>query len=218
VKKIYFFIILTLYFSLIVCGVVEKLANRDPIITSVTANPSQIKIQDTTILKVEAEDPDGDILAYRWESPSGGRFVSYTGEEVQWIAPTSSGRFKIEVQVTDENGGKANGDVEVEVKGDESPIVTIIQPVENEIIPGLGFYTIKVDVYFMWPIERVDFFIDGDSLFSDRTEPYEWLHWDVTTLSGPKVVMVKAYPTDRLFKYGVDSVQVTIEGAVPIPK
>jgi len=216
-KKLYLLITIS-YLILLTCGVVEKLANRDPIIKNVTANPSQISVNDTTTLSVEAEDPDDDILAFRWESNTEGQFISNTGEEVQWIAPSYSGRFQIKVKVTDENGGKATGEVYVNVKGDESPIVTITQPVENEIIPGLGRYTIKVDVTFSWQIERVDFFIDRDSLHSDYTSPYEWSEWDVTSLSGEKVILAKAYEAGNLFNYGEDSVHVTIEGTVPIPK
>lgn len=217
-KKHFYVIISVSCLSLLVCGVVEKLANRDPIIKSVTANPSQISVNDTTTLKVEAEDPDGDILSYRWESNSNGQFITNIGEEVTWVAPSYSGQFQIRVKVTDENDGKTNGDVTVTVTGDESPIVTITQPVENEIIPGLGRYTIKVDVSYNLRIGRVDFYVDGDSLHSDLTIPYEWADWDVTSLSGPKVIMAKAYDESNLSNFGVDSVHVTIEGTVPIPK
>ncbi len=217
-KTHWYIIISVSCLSLLVCGVVEKLANRDPIIKSVTANPSQISVNDTTTLNVEAEDPDGDILAFLWNSNSKGQFITNTGEQVQWIAPSYSERFQIKVQVTDENGGTATGDVFVNVRGDESPIVTITQPVENEIIPGLGRYTIKVSVNFNWQIERVDFFVNRDLVHSDYTSSYEFTEWDVTTLSGPKVIVAKAYETGNLFNYGIDSVHVIIEGTVPIPK
>lgn len=200
------------------CEAVEKLVNKDPLIKSVTAIPSEISVNDTTTLTVIAEDPDGDILAFRWQSNGVGQFISDAGEEVRWIAPNFSGRFPIEVQVTDENGGKATDDVSVDVIGDESPIVTITQPVENEIIPGLGNYTIKVEVSFIRQIERVDLFIDNDSVHSDFTSPYEWNEWNVTALSGMKTVMVKAYDKRNLSNFGIDSVHVTIEGIVPIPK
>ena len=217
-KKLWIIIPLIAWLYLCVCGVVEKLANRDPIIKSVIAEPDQIGIQDTTTLKVAAEDPDDDILAYQWESPTGGQFVSNFGEVVQWIAPDFSGNFVIKIKVTDENGGKATGTVEVRVKGDESPIVTITQPVENEIITGLGIYTVKVNVDFKWSIERVDFFINQDSVYSDRTKPYQWAGWDVTALSGPMTVSARAYEAGDPTNYGTDSVHVTIEGTVPIPK
>ncbi len=204
--------------SLLACDAMEKLVNRDPLITSVTANPNEIGVNDTTSLKAQAEDPDNDILAYRWESNSIGQFITNTTDTVRWIAPSYAGRFQIKVKVTDENGGTANGEVYVNVRDDASPIVTITQPAENEIIKGLGKYTIKADVSFIWQIERVDFFVDGDSVHTDYSSPYEWLEWDVTSLSGRKTIMAKAYDEKNRSNWGVDSVHVTIEGIVPIPK
>ena len=217
-KKIGLIGFLMFCFSLLACEAVEKLVNRDPLIIKVLANPNEIGVNDTTSLMVQAEDPDNDILAYSWDSKSVGQFINNTTETVRWIAPAYSGRFQIKVKVTDENGGKANGEVFVNVRDDASPIVTITQPVENEIIQGLGKYTIKVEVSFTWQIKRVDFFIDGDSVQSNNSSPYEWTEWDVTSLSGRKTIMAKAYDEKNLSNFGVDSVHVTIEGTVPIPK
>jgi hypothetical protein len=218
VKQAWLICLLIFSFSLFVCQAVEKLINRDPLIKSVTANPYEISVNDTTNLKVEAEDPDNDILTYRWDSNSVGQFVTNTTDTVRWIAPSYPGRFQIKIKVTDENGGKANGDVFVNVRDDASPIVTITQPGENEIIPGLGKYSIKVDVSFIWQIKRVDFFIDGDSVYSDYSSPYQWTEWDVTALSGRRTIMAKAYDEKNVSNFGIDSVHVTIEGIVPIPK
>jgi hypothetical protein len=218
VKQTWLICFLILSFSLMVCQAVEKLINRDPLIKSVTANPYEISVNDTTNLKVEAEDPDNDILTYRWDSNSVGQFITNTTDTVRWIAPSYPGRFQIKIKVTDENGGKANGDVFVNVRDDANPIVTITQPLENEIISGLGKHTIKVDVSFIWQIKRVDFFIDGDSVHSDFSSPYEWTEWDVTSLSGRKTILAKAYDEKNISNFGVDSVHVTIEGIVPIPK
>lgn len=217
-KRIGLIGLLIICFSLLACEAVEKLVNRDPLILNVLANPDEIGVNDTTSLMVQAEDPDNDILAYRWESNAVGQFINNTTDTVRWIAPAYSGRFQIKVKVTDENGGKANGEVFVNVRDDASPIVTITQPVENEIIQGLGKYTIKVEVSFTWQIRRVDFFIDGDSTHSDYSSPYEWTEWDVTSLSGRKTIMAKAYDEKNLSNFGIDSVHVTIEGIVPIPK
>jgi len=219
VKKYYSIMILIPCLLFIFCGVVEQLTNRDPIIKSVTASPNKIGVNDTTLLKVVAEDPDDDILEFRWDSSSKGQFISNIGAEVRWIAPSYSGQFRIKVQVTDENGGKASGEAIVNVREEnDSPIVTITIPVENEVIPGLGNYGISVSVAFIWQIEQVDFFIDGDLLFTDKTTPYEWKEWNVTSLSGAKTIVAKAYEAGDLLNYGVDSVHVIIEGIVPIPK
>lgn len=218
-KKIGIIISIIAGLLLSACGVVEQLTNREPIIKSVSANPNKIGVNDTTRLKVVVEDPDDDILEIRWDSSSKGQFISNIGAEVRWIAPSYSGQFRIKVQVTDENGGKANGEVMVNVREEnDSPIVVITQPVENEVIPGLGNYAIRVNVTFLWQIEKVDFFVNGDLRHSDRASPYEWKEWNVTSLSGKTTIMAKAYEAGDLANYGVDSVHVIIEGIVPIPK
>jgi len=218
-KTYYRLIFLILCLVFIGCRVYDKLANRDPIIVSVTANPARIGVNDTTVLKVVVVDPDNDILDIRWDSDSKGQFISNIGEEVKWIAPSYCGQFRIKVKVTDQNGGKANGEGIVNVREEnDSPIVTITKPVENEVIRGLGYYEIKVTVAFLWQIEKVDFFIDGDLKHSDQTTPYEWKEWDVTSLSGRKTILAKAYEAGDSLNYGVDSVHVFIEGIVPIPK
>lgn len=211
--------IAVLSLSLLVCGVVDKLGNRDPIIKSIAADPPEIGIQDTTTLTVVAEDPDGDQLAYNWDSSGQGRFISNLGSRVKWIAPAYSGRFPLRVKVTDENNGKASALVTVDVRSDERPIVTITRPVDNELIIGLGFYPIQVSVNYNWSIDRVDFFMGHDSLlFSDRTVPYEFAQWNVTALSGPVLLVARAFVAGKPALYGEDSVHVNIEGTVPIPK
>jgi len=200
------------------CGVVEKLANKNPMIKSVTAFPSQIGTQDTTTLKVVAEDPDDDLLSYQWDDDSNGTLISTREDEVKWVAPNYSGIFKVEVKVTDENGGKTTGNVNVNVKGNESPIVTITQPTENEIITGLGYSSISAIVDFQWPIGKVDFFMNGEFLFTDNDEPYHYSAWDVSALSGQKIISVKAYDNSDVSNFGEDSIHVFIEGTIPVPK
>ena len=211
-----FIIMLALVFA--GCGVVEKLANKLPIITSITAEPRQIGTQDTTILRVTAEDPDGDMLSYHWDSGNVGELLSATEAEVRWIAPEFSGKYRIEVTVKDENGGKVKGEVFVTVKGDESPVVSFIKPLEGEIIPGIGKYSIAVNVDFDFPIARVDIFMNDSLLYSDVDKPYGYDNWEITSLAGEYVL--KAIAIDGLdpSNMGGDSVHVLIEGVVPVPK
>lgn len=205
--------------SVLVCGIVDKLENRAPMIKSITVDPPEIGIQDTTTASVVAEDPDGDELSYNWECSGVGQFISNLGSTVKWIAPAYSGRFPLRVKVTDENNGKASALVMVDVRSDEGPVVIFTRPVENEVIIGLGFYTIQVRVTYEWPIDRVEVWMGADSLlFTDRTWPYEFTQWNVTTLSGPILLIAKAYVAGKPWLYGVDSVHVQIEGTVPIPK
>ena len=214
------FLILTLLFFLLVanCGVVEKLANKLPIINSIIAEPRQIGTQDTTTLKVIAEDPDGDMLSYHWDNGNVGELLSDTESEVKWVAPEFSGKYQIEVTVKDENGGKTKGDIFVTVKGDESPVVSFVKPADGEIIPGIGKQTIEVNVDFDFPIQRVDFYMDDSLIYSDNSKPYKYSDWEVTSLSGQ--ILLRAIAFDQLDpgNFGQDSVHVFIEGVVPVPK
>ncbi len=218
-KKITLFIVLPVIFILLNCGVVDKLANKDPIINEITATPQQIGTQDTTLLKVVAEDPDGDLLSYNWDNHSNGELLETMGDEVHWLAPNASGQYKISVKVTDENGGKVSGDIIVKVKGDESPIVTITQPVENQIVQGIGYYTVKAEVVFDWSVEHVKFFLNGDSLMhTDQVVPFEYENWYVSNLYGQQLITAIVYEKGDLTNFGADSVHVFIEGIVPVPK
>ncbi len=217
-KRTKFILIMTGCLLLLNCKALEKLVNQGPIIIKVTATPEELSVNDTTLLRVEAKDPDGDFLSYRWECSLGGQFISYTSDTAVWIAPSHAGRFPIKVTVTDEDGSKAIGEVTVNVRDEAKPIVTITQPVENQVIIGLGKYPIKVAVSFLWPIHSVDFFINNQLSYTDFSSPYEWRDWDVTYLSGRTTIMVKAYDAKNLSNWGADSVHVMIEGVIPVPK
>jgi len=99
-KYVPFAILVILFFFS--CGVVEKLANRPPVITRVYALRTMVSTNDTTTVGVEAEDPDNNILSYNW-SAIAGSFSSSQGQRVVWTAPNRAGQFNLEVTVRDEN-------------------------------------------------------------------------------------------------------------------
>ncbi|MDZ7330609.1 MAG: Ig-like domain-containing protein [candidate division KSB1 bacterium] len=199
------------------CKALDMLFNQPPIIVNLTANPQEIAVNDTTTLHVEATDPENDFLSYRWECKLGGTFIENYLETVTWIAPATAGRFPIIITVSDENGSKTKDTVFVNVRDETKPFVMITQPVENQTILGLGFYTIKVKVTYLWPIRSVDFFINDKLSYTDYSSPYQWNNWNVTGLSGRKTIMVKAYDAKDPTNWGADSVHVTIEGASSLP-
>ncbi|NOZ60401.1 MAG: hypothetical protein GXO74_01840 [Calditrichaeota bacterium] len=211
-------VVMLVFFVLASCGVVEKLANKLPIINSVTAEPRQIGTQDTTTLKVIAEDPDDDLLSFHWDDGSVGELLSDTESEVKWVAPEFSGKYRIEVTVKDENGGETKGGVYVTVKGDESPVVSFVRPLNGEIIPGIGKYAVEVNVAFDFPIARVDFFMNDSLIYSDESRPYQFADWDVTRLAGEILLRAVAFDQLNPSNFGQDSVRVFVEGVVPVPK
>jgi peptidoglycan-associated lipoprotein len=62
----------------------------------------------------EAQDPDGDLLNYRWSGPSG-TFQNPSDRQTQWTAPQQEGGVPLTVTVDDGRGGTASAQVTVQV-------------------------------------------------------------------------------------------------------
>lgn len=81
--------------------------NRIPVITSVAASDTNVLVGNKISLRVEASDPDGDDISYKWEA-DGGEFIGSTSEETaEWRAPMTVSNVTITVTVTDENNDSA---------------------------------------------------------------------------------------------------------------
>ena len=202
------------------CGVMEKLANRNPVIKRMYATNYLLASGDTTTIYVVAEDPDGDLLEYSW-SKDGGSFVSpQESDRRVWQAPTAAGSYTISVTVRDENDGEAREKVTVVVRSDDPPRVEIQKPVEGESIPGIGSYEIEVEASHQTSeIERVDFIINGTVLHTDRSHVSNiyTFDWNVNGLSGLYTIQAKAYRLIVPEPPGIDSVHVLLEGVTPVP-
>ena len=81
--------------------------NHNPIIHSITANPERINPGSSTNITVSASDVDGDVLSYSY-FVSVGNIVG-AGSTAQYTAPTTSDTYRIDVVVSDGNGGTAQG-------------------------------------------------------------------------------------------------------------
>jgi len=80
---------------------------------------------------VKAEDIDNDTLSYTYSTTSG--TIEGTGSSVRYIAPNSPGVYKIEILVSDGQGGESNSKVDVGVIDKEKVKMTVS---ENIIKPG----------------------------------------------------------------------------------
>lgn len=96
------------------CSCSKETLNIAPVIESLTANPATVYLSDTATLVCSADDPDGDILSYSWETVSGS--INGTGNSILWIAPDNEGTFPVTVNVLDNKGGKDSETVNIEVK------------------------------------------------------------------------------------------------------
>ncbi len=184
-------------------------ANKPPAIDRVFALRDRLAPTDTTTVIVEARDPEGGALSYEW-SNEGGTLSSTSGRHVLWTAP-AAGHYKVFVKVRDDKRGETQGQVTIIVLGSEKPTVKIVQPVEGAFIPGLGVVVIEALASHPNGIQRVEFQIGINSLWSDNSPPYQY-PWQVEGLSGPATIMVRAFRTGAAGEPGIDSVRVNVEG------
>jgi len=88
--------------------------NTTPVIKSVFVDPLFVKVGATAVVKVTAEDPDGDELSYEWTTAIGD--IIGSGSEVRYSAAYCClGINVITVTVADYKGAKTSKSVEVEI-------------------------------------------------------------------------------------------------------
>jgi len=98
--------------------------NHAPVISSLTANPSGININQTTTITCTASDQDGDTLTYTWTKTGGTFEGSTSGSSVTWRAPSTEGNYTVECGVSD---GEASDSKSVNISVDDvnhAPVIT----------------------------------------------------------------------------------------------
>ncbi|UCD22507.1 MAG: hypothetical protein JSW22_02405 [Chloroflexota bacterium] len=95
--------------------------NREPIITSLYADPVRVIPFASCQVACNASDIDGDELSYNW-SMSGGE-LGGDGAVITWTAPHSEGSHNITVVVTDGQGGAVSDWVLIMVRANNAPVI-----------------------------------------------------------------------------------------------
>ncbi|MBN2412556.1 hypothetical protein JXQ31_12780 [candidate division KSB1 bacterium] len=202
-------------FLLMTCGVVEKLANRVPVIKKLEADRYTVLVGDTVNVSVDASDPDEDEMTYSW-SANGGAFINKHEAAVQWIAPLIEDVFDLQVSVKDKNGGEATDNISITVISNTKPNITITYPRDGQFIVALNTVEIKTEVTPVSFIDRVDFFINGKLMGTDTTSPFTYV-WSLSNCSGQIGIKTVAYRSIPRETQGSDSLTVSIQGVIPIP-
>lgn len=96
------------------------IANRAPVIQSVSANPPAIWPNAIAEITCVADDEDGDSLTYSWSAESGSFPEGTSGSVVQWQAPDGFGLFYIRVTVDD---GLISVQDSIEIPVNEPPTI-----------------------------------------------------------------------------------------------
>ena len=77
--------------------------NEPPVTVTAAAEPIRVKRWSTTEIECKAEDPDGDMLTYKWSATEGK--IEGEGPKVQYIA-TTGGDAAVTVTVIDSKGAQ----------------------------------------------------------------------------------------------------------------
>jgi hypothetical protein len=200
------------------CGVVEKLSNRAPVIKKMSCDADSMIVitGDTVRLSVEATDPDKDALTFRWEA-SGGYFITHLEKTVSWIAPDKEGDYDIEVTVRDGNDGVATDKITLNVISKEKPTVTITNPKAGDSYLATGTMEIQVQIAPARFIEKVDFYVDEHLVGTDISSPYTQT-CSCAGLVGQTEIKAMAWRKIPTPVTASDSILVTVEGVIPIPR
>lgn len=128
-------------------GCKKEKTNTNPVIASVTVNPSSVQPGGVATVSVVASDADGDALTYSY-IPTGGA-ISGSGASATWTAPTVGGAYSVAVTVSDGKGGIATG----------TGALTVQQGSTNAGVAGTAFFPAgvsgdlsnsKVSIYTTW--------------------------------------------------------------------
>jgi len=97
---------------------------RQPVISSLLAQPTSVTAGGQSTVSVVASDPDGDPLTYAWTTTCGSLSASAGGGSKVFTAPSASGNCRVSVTVTDTTGSSATKNVDIAVNAVPTAITT----------------------------------------------------------------------------------------------
>ncbi len=86
--------------------------------------PCTVEAGRSVTVTADAQDPDGDVLTYRWSAPAGS-FQNAANRQTLWTAPQQEGAVPITVTVSDGHGGTASDNVTIQVLRTRQPVVEL---------------------------------------------------------------------------------------------
>jgi len=160
-------------------------ANQQPSIISLKAKQDVLSPLSSCLIECVASDEDGDELNYEWLVSMGS--INGNGAAVAWSAPEDEGIFRIEVKVTDGNGGEATGSVIITVKNNHPPTINDLTADADWVNP-LDSCQVKCaaedpdgdELSYEWTASGGD--ISGKGEAVNWTAPDKVGLWDITVI------------------------------------
>ncbi|HEX4348411.1 MAG TPA: OmpA family protein [Vicinamibacterales bacterium] len=87
--------------------------NRPPTVRA-QCDPCSVEVGKQSTVTATAQDPDGDVLTYRWTAPTG-TLASPAERQSLWTAPMQEGPVPVTITVNDGKGGTASDMVTIQV-------------------------------------------------------------------------------------------------------
>lgn len=117
-------VIIGIVVAVVVVAVVldTMLANHQPAITSLIAEPGKVLLGGSCQISCIAADADGDELSYNW-SATGGE-IKGEGAMVTWKAPSTEGSYTVTATVSDGRVDEVTSQVTITVRSNRSPTIT----------------------------------------------------------------------------------------------
>ena len=100
--------------------------NKPPVITNMSF-PADVMALTENLITCVVTDPDGDDLTYVWSTDGG--TIKGEGMGITWVAPSSVGKYEVNVVVSDGKGGEASRSVTIRLvtnaDGSTNSLVTL---------------------------------------------------------------------------------------------
>jgi hypothetical protein len=110
------------------------LANHQPAIINLKAEPDRVVPSGTCQIVCNATDSDDDELSYGWSADGGA--ISGEGARVTWTAPGSVGSYNVTVIVSDGRGGAVTDGVTIAVRRNNSPTINNLTSSSTWALPS----------------------------------------------------------------------------------
>lgn len=155
------------------------IATDNPPVIRIAHPKNNSEVEGKTIIRAKARDDlgitkvdfliDGSLSHTDFKSP-----YKYICNTSGW----EEGDHSITAVATDSNNQQTAFEINVTVNSDTLPAIKIIEPVDNAVLRKSVW--IKTLTPNDKSFDKVEFFINGDKVFEDKSEPY-CFYWDISS-------------------------------------